>query len=126
MTTYVVTKDANGKNLEFRVYNDLTEPEVSTLLSAEGIANFVFVTDRDYATVSGTPLRVIETNATLRNQAINLLSNDIGANPKFVRAVLLVLLDEINVLRTALSLAQRTVAQAKTAVQNKINSGSAD
>ena len=43
-----------------------------------------------------------------------------------VRALALVVLDEMNILRTAAGLAPRTAAQLKTAVLNKISSGAAD
>lgn len=63
-----------------------------------------------------------------RTGAVNELTNDPTANAKFIRAVFLVELDEINLIRSLLVPSQtpRTVAQFKTAVQNKINSGSAD
>jgi len=64
----------------------------------------------------------------LRTNAITLLNSDSSSNSKFVRAVLLVILDEINVIRALLPgpPAARTIAQLKTAVQSKINSGAAD
>lgn len=43
-----------------------------------------------------------------------------------VRAVMLVLLDEVNLLRTAAGLTPRTAAQMKTAINTKITNGSAD
>lgn len=63
-----------------------------------------------------------------RVDAINELLVDFSGNAKFIRAVLLVILDEVNVIRGLLSPAQpaRTVAQLRTAIQNKINAGSAD
>lgn len=61
-----------------------------------------------------------------RATAVTELLNDTSGNAKFIRAVLLVILDEINVIRAQLSLTARTVAQLKTAIQSKINSGSAD
>jgi hypothetical protein len=64
----------------------------------------------------------------LRTNAISLLNTDTSPNSKFVRAVLLVVLDEINVIRALLPgpPAARTIAQLKTAIQNKLNSGAAD
>lgn len=85
-----------------------------------------------------------------RAAAITELLSNASPHSKFVRAVLLVALDEINLLRardvdrttdvaaaTTLAdlktrwaaraaLAARTAAQLKTAVQNQINAGSAD
>lgn len=63
-----------------------------------------------------------------RSEAINLLNLDGSASSKFVRAVLLVILDEVNVIRALLPgpPAPRTANQLKTAIQNKLNSGVAD
>lgn len=85
-----------------------------------------------------------------RNDAISLLLNDPSANPKTMRAILLVIRDEINLLRqrdrdrsvdvaaaTTLadlkarwalrpSLDDRTSAQGKAAVQARLSSGEAD
>lgn len=63
-----------------------------------------------------------------RASAISNFLNDPSATSKLERAILLVILDEINVIRGLLSPVQpaRTVAQLKTAVQNKLNSGAAD
>jgi len=63
-----------------------------------------------------------------RAAAITELLSDTSPNAKFIRAVLLVILDEINVIRALLPgpPAARTIAQLKTAVQNKINAGTAD
>lgn len=67
-------------------------------------------------------------NTAERAKAIDQLATDISGGSKLTRAVLLVILDEINTIRTtaALNLTPRTVAQVKTAIQAKINSGSAD
>lgn len=61
----------------------------------------------------------------IRNQAVALAS-DPSPDNKLIRAVLLTILDQINVLRAQLSLSQITVPQAKAAVSAKINSGAAD
>jgi hypothetical protein len=45
---------------------------------------------------------------------------------RVVRAVALVLLDEVNALRSQLGLTPRTVAQVKQAIAAKIDSGAAD
>lgn len=47
---------------------------------------------------------------------------------KLLRAIVAVLLDEINTLRThaAIGLPARTLAQAKTGIQNKIDAGAVD
>ena len=46
--------------------------------------------------------------------------------PKAVRALALVMLDEINLLRAAAGLPARAAAQLKTAVQDRIDTGEAD
>lgn len=86
----------------------------------------------------------------LRSAAINFLLTDQSPLAKEIRAVLLVILDELNILRTRdrdrsvdvaaattladlktrwaarSSLDDRTAAQGKTAVQNKLDGGSSD
>lgn len=63
-----------------------------------------------------------------RNAAAAQLLTGISDQNKLDRAVLLVILDEINTIRALPSLAQspRTAAQLKTAIQNKLTSGAAD
>ncbi len=63
-----------------------------------------------------------------RNEAVAALATGVGWDTKLMRAILLVILDEINTIRTLPALAQapRTVNQMKTAIQNKINAGTAD
>lgn len=70
--------------------------------------------------------------------ALNLAAERLGAfanlvngtdpNNKLMRAILLVILDEINVIRGLLAPSQsaRTVVQMKNAIQNKLTSGTAD
>lgn len=66
--------------------------------------------------------------ASARNGAIAQLLSDSGSSAKFMRAMLLVILDEINTIRSLLPVppAPRTANQFKTAVQAKINSGASD
>lgn len=49
-----------------------------------------------------------------------------GANGKMLRAILLTILDEINILRAQHGLPPRTPQQARTAIANKIDAGTAD
>src|SRR3954469_10785963 len=74
------------------------------------------------------PLDAAAIQADQRVGAVTQMNADASANSKFIRAVLLVILDEVNVIRGnfAPALAARTPAQLKTAIQNKINSGAAD
>ena len=43
-----------------------------------------------------------------------------------LRAIVLLIMDEINILRVKAGLSQRTASQIKSAIINKINSGDAD
>lgn len=61
-----------------------------------------------------------------RAQAILNYANGPEGMRVLLRAVALVVLDEINILRSAASLAPRTAGQIKTAITNKINAGTAD
>lgn len=63
-----------------------------------------------------------------RNAAVSNFNSSSDAINKLQRAVVLVILDEINLIRGLLVPSQqpRTIAQLKTAIQNKINSGAAD
>ncbi len=64
-------------------------------------------------------------NVSQRTDALSRLNSPDGF-AKLVRACALVLLDEVNTLRTNAGLATRTAAQMKTAIQNKLNGGTAD
>lgn len=99
------------------------------------------------AGISNCPNQI---NLNKRTDAINELLSSAEGRDRFIRAVMLVLIDENNLTRewiqnfksavsASASLADlktrvaalpdmpdRTVAQAKTAVQNKINSGASD
>lgn len=61
-----------------------------------------------------------ERQATGRNSAKQ------GLDSPAIKAVLLVILDEINALRTAAKLTNRTVAQMRQAIIDKIDAGSID
>jgi hypothetical protein len=64
-------------------------------------------------------------NLQQRVSALNLANNN-PIQRKILMAIVSVLLDEINTLRTTAGLGTRSMNQAKTAIQNKINSGSVD
>lgn len=122
----VVTK--SGTVIEKDVYAGDTSGVSSLLIArqaADPTLSFQTYTLPDPAFDS----TVMPPNQTqLRNDAANELNADFSGNAKFIRAVLLVILDEVNTIRTnpALNLTPRTAAQMKTAIQNKINSGAAD
>lgn len=52
--------------------------------------------------------------------------NSLPITKKYLQAIVSLLLDEINTLRALHSLTDRTIAQAKTAIDNKIDSGNFD
>ena len=62
---------------------------------------------------------------TLRKQAQDALDK-IASNEALIRALALVVLDEINLLRDEHALANRTAAQLRTAIKTKIAAGEAD
>ncbi len=69
-----------------------------------------------------------EALATLREQARDFIRNDPRPEMKALRALALVVLDEINLVRTAPTtvLAARTPAQLLNAMVSKVTDGSAD
>ena len=62
---------------------------------------------------------------TLRKKASDLLDK-VNDSEALLRALVLVMVDEINILRAEHSLADRTAVQVRTAIKNKLNSGDAD
>ncbi len=74
---------------------------------------------------SDTPAQVL---AKVRTQAGAEVITGLDATSELQRAVLLTILDQLNTIRAALPtpLPPITPTQAKTAVQNKLNSGAAD
>ena len=62
---------------------------------------------------------------TLRKQAQDALDK-ISSNEALIRALALVVLDEINLLRDEHALVNRTAAQLRTAIKSKIAAGEAD
>ena len=63
---------------------------------------------------------------TLRREAQEALDAQNSRIEALIRAFALVMVDEINLLRTEHSLADRTAAQLRTAIKNKIAAGEAD
>jgi hypothetical protein len=85
----------------------------------------VFDDDQDPAFVAAV---VPYDHGTARTDAVSRFVNDPSPDTKLLRAILLAILDEVNVIRGLLVPAQapRTAAQFRTAVQNKLTSGAAD
>ena len=67
-------------------------------------------------------------NVGQRNSAVNELLNGTTDRDKLNRAILLAILDQMNVIRSKLvpPLPAITIPQAKQAVQDKLNTGAAD
>jgi hypothetical protein len=67
-------------------------------------------------------------NLTDRTQASDRFVSGIDLEAKALRALALIVMDEINILRAAVvpSLPARTLAQLKTAFTNKLTAGTAD
>lgn len=138
---------------EGAVYDGSSEADISAMLVKQGLTFNVVdkaTFDAFELTQKAIPPTPAEILAQFRAQAINLLLSDSSPTAKIIRAALFGLLDEINLLRqrdndravdvaasTTLadlkvrwaaraSLPDRTVAQAKTFIQDKINSGVPD
>lgn len=112
-------------------YEGMDVATITSLRSDLGKAT-TFISEVQYAAflianqpVPLTPAQII---ALFRAQAIDLLQVDTSPNSKFVRAILLTLLDEINLIRSLLPIAQvaRTTVQLRNAISAKINAGTAD
>lgn len=83
---------------------------------------------RDGATVKDDPPiqeAADAPNIVARNTA-KITIDRTNANEVLLRAIVAVLIDELNTLRALHSLPPRTLSQAVTAVKNKIDSGGAD
>lgn len=78
----------------------------------------------------GDAAQVTWENTQTRVKAKQFYDNTVthSEQAKLLRALVAVLLDEINILRThaAIGLPARTMAQAKTSIQNKIDAGTVD
>jgi hypothetical protein len=60
-----------------------------------------------------------------RQRAIDKMA-DVDLHGKALRAIVAVMIDEINILRANAGLGQRTLNQARNAIINKINQGAVD
>lgn len=135
------------------IYEGMDQQSVGNMLSGQGLT-FEFVDEASYNTFVAANQRpsplLLDITLILRSMAIDELN--LGTQPliKVARSVISLLVDELNLLRqrdndratdvaAALSLADlkvrwaaratlpdRTMAQAKNALQNKINAGTAD
>lgn len=123
---YFIAKDAGAIVREKHVFAG--DDSKADALVAQYLASHPGFTalEVDQPTFDATPCTPDQTPA--RNSALDALVNGQSPDVKLMRSILLVILDEINLIRTnaALNLAARTKNQMVTAIQNKINSGAAD
>lgn len=100
-----------ARNVKSTIGNDCSA------YSEDGI-HFKFKKNTNFTAADITNLQSIINTAPSTNPQLTA-QNIIDNMPIFEKAILLTLLDEINILRTNLGLAPRTVQQAITAVRNK-------
>lgn len=123
---YVLIHDPAGDRVAS--YDGMTQATITTLQSFP----FDFIDQAAYDAFILTHLPIPPTAAQIlaaeRTQAIGELTSGTQPLTKLQRAILLVILDEINVIRGLLVPSQiaRTAVQFRNAVQAKINSGAAD
>ncbi len=128
-TIYVLIHDPNGDRVGS--YEGQSQATISALLAQAGFT-FNFIDAQTYASfVLAHPTHVFtpsEQLTTVHLQAKSAGLGGIEANSELTRAVLLTILDQINVIRAALPtpLSPITPTQAKNAIGAKIDSGAAD
>ena len=99
------------------VTNYIEEPDLSSVIGQPV----------KYWVVTGDVISIVDAATRAAIDAAELsavrdeLANDIDRAETFLRAFALVVLDEINLLRGQHSLSQRTPAQLKAAVRNKLD-----
>lgn len=112
-----------------RKYEGMSQATVQALLTAAGLT-CTFVTKEEYDVFLATHVVIRSTPAQIltqeRDSAILELLNSTSSFAKLLRAVVLIMLDEINIVRGLTAQTPRTINQLKTAISNKINAGTAD
>lgn len=147
---YAQIHDPSGEKVVS--YEGMEQSVVDSLLTEKGIP-FDFISETAYNAFIlshlPVPLTPVQLVALFRALAINLMDSP-DPSQKVLRALLLVLIDELNILRqrdrdrsadvaaaasladlktrwaARSALADRDITQVKPAIQNKINSGLAD
>ena len=118
---------------DVKIYSDRTtqtEAIVKALVASVG-RKYLKVVGDDTAEMNGGEKNAVDAaevaaiDANLRAVA-NSLYNGQQEQGQALRALVKVLLDEINTLRALHSLGDRTLAQAKTAIQGAIDAGDVD
>lgn len=148
---YVLVHQASGDTV--RSYDGQSQSTIQSLLVSEGKTGDV-ITQQQYVDFivahQPVPLTPAQVLAIVRSQASTSVDSGVEPISELQRAVLLTVLDELNILRgrdrdrsadvaaatsladlktrwaARLDLLDRTPAQAKNAVQSKINSGASD
>lgn len=150
-TLFVLVHDPSGDRVA--TYEGVTQATIASMMNQSGLTYEMITADAYAAFVAANthpPLTAAELLALLRSDSIASLTVGKDSISELQRAILLTLLDELNILRqrdrdrstdiaasTSLAdlktrwaarsaLSDRTVSQAETAVQNKISSGGAD
>jgi hypothetical protein len=129
LTIFVIIHDPTGDRAAS--YDGMNQATVTSLIQQTGFT-FDFVDSATYAAFilahQPVPLTPAQILAAVRAQASTSITGGAESVSELQRAVLLTILDQLNTIRAALPtpLSAITPAQAKTAVQAKINSGAAD
>lgn len=123
---YFLAKNASNVIMEKRVYAG--DDSKADGLVAGYLTAHPDLTVQEVDQVTFDASIVVVDPAPSRTAAITELLTGTTDEAKLNRAILLVILDEVNVIRALLPgpPAARTVAQLKTAIQNKLNAGTAD
>jgi len=106
-------KGRGGHPRAGETFHAVTDPTARALLDTDELADLRW----DGATV----VRRDQADIDARIRADTIAGDDSHFENDRIKALLLVLLDEINVLRTAAGLPPRTVQQAQTAYTTKLN-----
>ena len=109
---------ASANTPDYPIAQWIIEPDLSAV---SGFSSKYWTITGDSVTLMSTSQRDTVDAADL-SAARDAQAAQLDAIESEVRAFALVVLDEINTLRTALSLPTRTIAQLKTAVRNKLGS----
>ncbi len=105
---------------------DLPEPEANyiqdpDLSAVTGQPSKYWVITGDTVTTADQATRD-SIDAQLKSDNFDRIANALDATDNITRAFMLVVLDEINLLRQQHALAERTVSQLRNAIRNKLGS----
>jgi len=116
-TTFQVLPSVAEADLPEPVGNYVEEPELSAVA---GWPLGYWILTGDVFTLADQAARDAIDVAS-QSSARDLLANEMDRVESYMRGFVLVLLDEINLLRSQHSLADRTPAQLKTAIRSKLD-----